>query len=59
MSTRYVGRRLVLIVAVLADLGAAALEHGRPCSVHTIQPRALELVAKRFLELAWRTEASA
>jgi hypothetical protein len=38
---------------------AEVLELSRSYVAHTIQPRALELVAKRFLELAWRVEASA
>jgi hypothetical protein len=37
---------------------AAVLELSRSYVAHTVQPRALELVAKRFLELAWRVEAS-
>jgi hypothetical protein len=40
-------------------MAAEVLELSRSYVAHTIQPRALELVAKRFLELAWRVEASA
>jgi hypothetical protein len=40
-------------------IAAAALNLSRSYVAYTIQPRALELVAKRFLELAWRVEASA
>ena len=38
---------------------AEVLELSRSYVAHTVQPRALELVAKHFLDLAWRTEASA
>jgi hypothetical protein len=38
---------------------AEVLELCRSYLAHTVQPRALELVAKHFLDLAWRTEASA
>ena len=40
-------------------IAAQVLELSRSYVAHTVQPRALELVAKRFLELAWRVEASA
>jgi hypothetical protein len=38
---------------------AEVLELSRSYVAHTIQSRALELMAKPFLELAWRVEASA
>jgi hypothetical protein len=41
------------VVAVADALGLS-----RSYVAHRVQPRALELVARRFLELAWRAEAS-
>jgi hypothetical protein len=41
------------VVAVADALGLS-----RSYIAHRIQPRALDLVARRFLELAWRAEAS-
>lgn len=41
------------VVAVAEALGLS-----RSYVAHHIQPRALDLVARRFLELAWRAEAS-
>jgi hypothetical protein len=38
---------------------ALELKLSRSYIVHTVQRRALDLVAKRFLDLAWRAEASA
>jgi len=38
---------------------AEVLDLSRSYVAHSVKPRALELVAKRFLELAWRVEASA
>jgi hypothetical protein len=38
---------------------ATELKLSRSYIVHTVQRRALDLVAKRFLDLAWRAEASA
>jgi hypothetical protein len=38
---------------------AMELKLSRSCVVHTVQRRALDLVAKRFLDLAWRAGASA
>jgi hypothetical protein len=38
---------------------AEVLDLSRSYVAHTVQPRALELVAKRFLELAWRVEIPA
>jgi hypothetical protein len=38
---------------------AEALELSRSYVAHRIQPRALGLVAHRFLDLAWKIEASA
>jgi hypothetical protein len=40
-------------------MAAEVLEPSRSYVAHTVQPRALELVAKHFLDLAWRVEASA
>jgi hypothetical protein len=37
---------------------AKALNLSRSTVVHTIQPRAIDLVVKRFLEIAWRIELS-
>jgi hypothetical protein len=38
---------------------AEALGLSRPHVAHTVQKRAMEMVARRFLDLAWRAEASA
>ncbi len=38
---------------------ASVLQLSRSMVVHAIQPRAIELVARRFLEMAWSVEASA
>jgi hypothetical protein len=40
-------------------VAAEVLELSRSYIAHTIQPRALELVAKHFLDLTWRIEVSA
>jgi hypothetical protein len=40
-------------------MAAEALGLSRSYVAHTVQPRALELVAKHFLDLAWRVEATA
>ncbi len=38
---------------------AKALHVSRSTVVHAIQPRAMDLIVKRFLEMAWRTDLSA
>jgi hypothetical protein len=40
-------------------MAAEVLELSRSSAAHTIQPRALELVARHLLDLAWRVEISA